>query len=111
MRQQAASEAEDLVRRREQARAEQARRAYETEQGRRWFKHNPNGADALAAATKAADTARQRTAQYLLATRLEQLREQAAARTEKASAAPWTDRLPERAARPLDSAATGAVSA
>ncbi len=40
---------------------------------------NPNGADAVAAATKAtkaADAARERTAEYLLATRLEQLREQ-----------------------------------
>lgn len=64
----------------EEAEAE-ARRAYKTEQGRRWYKHNPNGADAVAAATKAADAARERTAQYLLAARLEQLRERAAART------------------------------
>ncbi|MGK5627977.1 hypothetical protein [Streptomyces sp. URMC 123] len=63
------------------------------------------------AALQAVDTARQRTAQHLLATRLEQLREQAAARTEKASAEPWTDRLPELAARPLNSDTTGAVSA
>ncbi|WP_406411928.1 hypothetical protein OG923_23810 [Streptomyces halstedii] len=41
----------------EEADAE-ARRAYKTEQRRRWFRHNPNGADAVAAATKAADTAR-----------------------------------------------------
>ncbi|MET8572622.1 hypothetical protein [Streptomyces sp. NPDC004783] len=54
----------------EKAEAE-ARRAYNTEQGRRWYKHNPHGADAVAAATKAADAARERTAQYLLATRLE----------------------------------------
>ncbi|MCX4581325.1 hypothetical protein OHB41_51195 [Streptomyces sp. NBC_01571] len=85
----------------EEADAE-ARRAYKTEQGRRWFRHNPNGADAVAAATKAADTARERAAEYLLATRLQQLREQAAARTEQAGAAPWTDRLPELAARPLN---------
>ncbi|WP_435887881.1 hypothetical protein [Streptomyces chartreusis] len=58
----------------EEAEAE-ARRAYKTEQGRHWFKHNPNGADAIAAATRAADTARERVAEYLLATRLEQLRE------------------------------------
>jgi hypothetical protein len=69
----------------EEAEAE-ARRAYKTEQGRRWYKHNPNGADAVAAATKAADAARERTAQYLLAARLEQLRERAAARTEAAGA-------------------------
>ncbi|WP_405676350.1 hypothetical protein OG239_41570 [Streptomyces sp. NBC_00868] len=52
-----------------------ARRAYKTEQGRHWFKHNPNGADAIAAATKAADTARERVAEYLLTARMEQLRE------------------------------------
>ncbi|MEU3522204.1 hypothetical protein ABZ770_44470 [Streptomyces sp. NPDC006654] len=40
----------------------EARRAYKTEQNRRWFRKNPNGADAVAAATQAADTARQRTA-------------------------------------------------
>ncbi|WP_331726617.1 hypothetical protein OG592_44195 (plasmid) [Streptomyces avidinii] len=89
----------------------EARRAYRTEQGRRWFRHNPTGADAVAAATKAADGARERTAQYLLATRLKQLREQAAARTETAAPAPWTDRLPGLAARPLDGGATGAVIA
>ncbi|MGW5929854.1 hypothetical protein ACWF2L_27035 [Streptomyces anulatus] len=88
----------------------EARRAYKTEQGRRWFRHNPNGADAIAAATKAADTARERAAEYLLATRLKQLREQTAARTEQAPAVPWTDRLPELAARPLDTDA-GAVIA
>ncbi|MER6103719.1 hypothetical protein ABT115_15680 [Streptomyces sp. NPDC001832] len=85
----------------EEAKAE-ARRAYKTEQGRRWFRHNPNGADAVAAATKAADTARERAAEYLLATRLKQLREQAVARTGQAGSAPWTDRLPELAARRLD---------
>lgn len=100
----------EVLGRTEEAEAE-ARRAYRTEQGRRWFRHNPNGADAVAAATKAADAARERTAQYLLATRLERLREQAAARTEQAAAAPWTDRLPGLAARPLDGGATGAVIA
>ncbi|MEU7428407.1 hypothetical protein [Streptomyces sp. NPDC040750] len=94
----------------EEAEAE-ARRAYKTEQGRRWYKHNPHGADAVAAATKAADAARERTAQYLLAARLEQLRERAAARSEAAAPAPWTDRLPELAARPLDGEAAGAVIA
>lgn len=72
---------------------------------------SPNGADVIAAATKAADTARERTAQYLLTTRLEQLREQATARTETAAAAPGTDRLPRLAARPLDNDATQAVIA
>ncbi|MFF9607598.1 hypothetical protein ACF1GY_35950 [Streptomyces sp. NPDC014684] len=94
----------------EEAEAE-ARRAYKTEQNRRWYKHNPHGADAVAAATKAADAARERTAQYLLAARLEQLRERAAARTETAVPEPWTDRLPELAARPLDGDTAGAVIA
>ncbi|MET9535576.1 hypothetical protein ABZY02_34340 [Streptomyces sp. NPDC006649] len=90
----------------EEAEAE-AKRAYATEQGRRWFRSNPNGADAIAAAAKAADTARERTAQYLLATRLEQLRDQAAALTEPAGPAPWSDRLPELAARQLNGDVTG----
>lgn len=94
----------------EEAEAE-ARRAYRTEQGRRWYKHNPNGADAAAATTKAADAARERTAQYLLAARLEQLRGRAAALTEAAGPAPWTDRLPELADRPLDGDVAGAVIA
>ncbi|MER6503944.1 hypothetical protein ABT218_32545 [Streptomyces sp. NPDC001455] len=94
----------------EEAEAE-AQRAYKTEQGRRWFQHNPNGAHAVAAATREAEAARTRTAEYLLAVRLERLREQAAARTAEVSAAPWTDRLPELAERPLDDDATGAVIA
>ncbi|WP_344084355.1 hypothetical protein [Streptomyces stramineus] len=85
--QQAVQEYQDtalvMLGRTEEAEAE-AQRAYKTEQGRHWFKHNPHGADAIAAATKAADTARERVAEYLLATRLEQLREQAAARAETA---------------------------
>ncbi|MEV7683244.1 hypothetical protein AB0O64_32585 [Streptomyces sp. NPDC088341] len=89
----------------------EARRAYATERNRRWFRANPAGADAVAAASKAADAARERTAQYLLAARLKQLREQTAARTETAAAAPWTDRLPVLAARPLDGDATGPVIA
>ncbi|MFH9195610.1 hypothetical protein ACIQJ8_33090 [Streptomyces globisporus] len=89
----------------------EARRAFRTEQNRRWFRHNPNGADAIAAATKAADTARERTAEYLLTTRLEQLREQTAARTEQVPVAPWTGRLHELATRPLDTDTAGAVIA
>ncbi|WP_331446624.1 hypothetical protein [Streptomyces xanthochromogenes] len=57
-----------------------ARRAFETERGRRWFRHNPAGVDAIAAVTRAAGTARERAAECLLARRLRQLREQAAAR-------------------------------
>ncbi|MFI1576303.1 hypothetical protein ACH4VQ_36555 [Streptomyces anulatus] len=73
------------------------------------YKITPNGADAIAAATTVADTARERAAEYLLATRLKQLREQTAARTEQAPAVPWTDRLPELAARPLHTDTAGAV--
>ncbi|MFJ9931385.1 hypothetical protein ACIRU5_35875 [Streptomyces misionensis] len=87
----------------------EARRAFKAEQGRPWFQRNPTGADAVAAATKAAEAARERVAGHLLAMRLDQLREQIPARTETAAAAPWTDRLPELAARSLDGEAAGAV--
>ncbi|MEU5403614.1 hypothetical protein ABZ348_30485 [Streptomyces sp. NPDC005963] len=87
----------------------EARRAFRAEQGRPWFRNNPTGADAVAAATKAADTARDRVAAYLLAARLEQLREQAAARPERPAS--WAQRLPGLAARPLDADAAGAVIA
>jgi len=99
-----------MLGRTEEAEAE-ARRAYATEQSRRWFRANPTGADAIAAATKAADIARERTAQYLLTVRLEQLREQAAARSEAAGPAPWADRLPGLAARSLDGDMAGTVIA
>ncbi|AGP51812.1 hypothetical protein [Streptomyces rapamycinicus] len=91
----------------------QARRAYATEQNRRWFRAHPNGADTVAAAAKAADTARERTAEYLLATRLEQLHEQTAAHAETgtAEAVRWRDRPRELAARPLDGDTAGAVIA
>ncbi|MFH8663074.1 hypothetical protein [Streptomyces afghaniensis] len=89
---------------------EEARRAYKTEQNRRWFRANPNGADAVAAATKAADAARERTAKYLLTLRLEQLRRMAE-RTETAAPAPWSARLTELAARPLDGETAEAVIA
>ncbi|MFD9303008.1 hypothetical protein ACFWCB_10080 [Streptomyces sp. NPDC060048] len=100
----------EMLGRTEAAEAE-ARRAFRTEQGRHWFRHNPTGANAVAAATKAANAARERTAEYLLTTRVEQLREQIAARSEQAAATPWTDRLPDLAARPLDANVTGAVIA
>ncbi|MFF3432183.1 hypothetical protein [Streptomyces sp. NPDC002602] len=61
--------------------------------------------------TKAADAARKRVAECPLATRLEQLRGQRAACTEKAAAAPWSDRLLELAARALGSDAAGMVIA
>ncbi|WP_225638098.1 hypothetical protein [Streptomyces solaniscabiei] len=82
--------------------ATETRRAYKAQQNRPWYQHNPTGADATAAATKAADTAQERTAEYLLATRLQQLREQTADRTETPVLAPWTDRLTRYAARSLD---------
>lgn len=108
--QQAVGEYQDnalaMLGRTEEAEAE-ARRAYRAEQDRPWFQHNPTGSDAVAAATKAADTARERVGEYLLAARLEQLREQTAARTERPAS--WTDRLPGLAARPLGGDATGAV--
>ncbi|GGZ19559.1 hypothetical protein [Streptomyces nitrosporeus] len=94
----------------EEAEAE-ADQAYRTEQGRRWFRHNPNSEAAVTAATKASTAARTRAAQHLLTVRLEQLREQAAARTEQVAPAPWTDRLPELAARQLDADTSGAVMA
>ncbi|WP_331726482.1 hypothetical protein [Streptomyces uncialis] len=97
-----------MLRRTQEAETE-ARRAYRSEQGRPWFQHNPTGADAVTAATKAADTARERVAEYLLAARLKQLHEWSAARPEKLAS--WTDRLPGLAARPLDGDATGAVIA
>ncbi|MFJ9729400.1 hypothetical protein ACIRP3_42370 [Streptomyces sp. NPDC101209] len=85
---------------------EEARRAYTTEQNRRWFRANPKGA-----ATKTAEAARERTAEYLLTVRLEQLRELTAARIETAAPAPWAARLTELAARPLDDEMVGAVIA
>ncbi|MCZ4101032.1 hypothetical protein [Streptomyces sp. H39-C1] len=111
--QQAVQEYQDtalaMLGRTEEAETE-ARQAYRTEQGRHWFQHNPGGADAVAAATRAADDARERVAECMLATRVEQLREQAA-RTGQAAAARWSNRLPELAARALDGDAAGAVIA
>ncbi|WEH43988.1 hypothetical protein [Streptomyces sp. AM 2-1-1] len=91
----------------------EADRAYRTEQGRRWFQHNPTGEAAVAAATKASATARNRVAQHLLAVRLEQLREQATTvrPTGQTGAGSWTDRLPELAARTLGGATAGVVIA
>ncbi|MFJ9975151.1 hypothetical protein [Streptomyces sp. NPDC090621] len=87
----------------------EARRAYRSEQGRPWFQHNPTGADAVAAAARAADTARERVAEHLLSARLEQLRERAAAPARRPASC--TERLPGLAGRPLDGDATGAVIA
>ncbi|MFE4177130.1 hypothetical protein ACFRR7_34705 [Streptomyces sp. NPDC056909] len=94
----------------EEAEAE-AGRAYKAEQGRRWYRANPTGADAIAAATKAASTARERTAQHLFAVRLEQLRERAMAQLETAALVPWSDRLAALAARPISEDFTEVVVA
>ncbi|MGW1466571.1 hypothetical protein ACWCPT_19740 [Streptomyces sp. NPDC002308] len=88
----------------------EADQAYRTEQNRRWFRHTPTGEAAVAAATKAATTARNRVAQHLLTARLEQLREQAVA-GHRAGAGSWTDRLPELVARALNGDACGMVIA
>ncbi|MEU8550505.1 hypothetical protein AB0C81_26585 [Streptomyces roseoverticillatus] len=99
--QQAASEyrqrALEMLSRTEQAEAE-ARRGYATEQNRGWFRANPNGADAVAAATMVAEAARSRTAEHLLRVRLEQLSGRAAEAVEQAASTPWTRQLPELAA-------------
>ncbi|MFD3641828.1 hypothetical protein [Streptomyces griseus] len=88
---------------------DEARRAYRTEQGRRWFQHNPRGADAVAAATRAAEAARERTARHLLGARLKQLRTTVLVPAEKPAAVPWAVRLPELAARPLDCDTAGTL--
>ncbi|WP_392900778.1 hypothetical protein [Streptomyces sp. LN699] len=87
----------------------EARRAYKAERGRPWFRKHPTGADAVAAATKAADAARERVGEHLLAARLKQLREQTVTRPERPAS--WPERLPGLAARPVDGNATGEVIA
>jgi len=77
-----------MLSRSQEAEAE-ARAAYATEQNRRW----------------------ERTAEYLLAVRLEQLREQTVSRTGAVGPMPWAERLSELAARPLDSDSAGAGTA
>ncbi|MFF4732861.1 hypothetical protein ACFY3M_48080 [Streptomyces mirabilis] len=52
----------------------EAKRAYDTEKGRRQHRLSPDGPIAVAAAEQASDAARERAAQYLLAARLEKLR-------------------------------------
>ncbi|MEV6400543.1 hypothetical protein AB0M39_38165 [Streptomyces sp. NPDC051907] len=87
-----------MLGRSEDAQAE-ARKAYATERAKPWFQALPDSDDALRAATEAAAKAQTRTGEHLLAVRLEQLRTQA--RPEPARPAPWSQRLPELAARPL----------
>ncbi|MFE6460031.1 hypothetical protein ACFVP0_21600 [Streptomyces cinereoruber] len=60
------------------------------------------------AATEAAAKAQNRTAEHRLVVRLEQLHAQA--RPEPVRPAPWSRRLPELAARPLDGEALGVIA-
>ncbi|MFK3734682.1 hypothetical protein ACI2LJ_30955 [Streptomyces sp. NPDC088090] len=78
----------------------EAREAYTTELAKPWFQALPDSDDAQRAATEAAAKAQIRTAEHLLAVRLEQLHAQA--RPQPVRPAPWARRLPELAARPLD---------
>ncbi|MFJ9434904.1 hypothetical protein ACIRQY_35430 [Streptomyces sp. NPDC101490] len=68
-----------------------------------WHRAVPDSDDAQRAATEAAAKALNRTAEYLLAVRLEQLRTQA--RPE-----PWAQRLPELAAHALDGEALEVIA-
>ncbi|MGW4982091.1 hypothetical protein [Streptomyces mirabilis] len=81
----------------------EARRAYVTEQGCRQHRQCPDGPVAVTAAEQAADRARERTAQHLLATRLGQLHELTGDRVDAAAsaAAPWAERLAPLADRPV----------
>ncbi|GGU11127.1 hypothetical protein [Streptomyces lateritius] len=88
-----------MLGRSEDARAA-ARKAYATELAKPWHQALPDSDDAQRAATEAAAQAQTRTAEHLLAVRLEQLHTQA--RPEPVRPAPWSQRLPELAARPLD---------
>ncbi|MFF9870174.1 hypothetical protein ACF1G0_33155 [Streptomyces sp. NPDC013953] len=97
-----------MLGRSEEAQAE-ARKAYATERAKPWHQALPDSDNALRAATAAAAEAQVRTAEHLLAVRLEQLRTQA--RPEPVRSAPWSQRLPELAARPLDTNAQSMVNA
>ncbi|WP_261993728.1 hypothetical protein, partial [Streptomyces sp. t39] len=84
-----------MLGRSEDAQAE-ARKAYATELAKPWFQALPDSDDAQRAATEAAAKAQTRTAEHLLAVRLEQLHTQA--RPTPVRPAPWTQRLPDLAA-------------
>ncbi|AVI00069.1 hypothetical protein C5L38_34020 (plasmid) [Streptomyces sp. WAC00288] len=96
-----------MLGRSEEAQAE-ARKAYATELAKPWLRAVPDSDDAQRAATEAAAQAQTRTAEHLLAVRLEQLHTQA--RPEPVRPAPWSQRLPEHAARPLDGEALEAIA-
>jgi hypothetical protein len=80
-----------MLGRSEQAQAE-ARKACASESAKPWHQALPDSDDALRAATEAATKAQTRTAEHLLAARLEQLHTQA--RPEPVRPAPWSQRLP-----------------
>ncbi|WP_435059729.1 hypothetical protein [Streptomyces sp. bgisy060] len=86
----------------------EARKAYATELAKPWHQALPDSDDAQRAATEAAARAQTRTAEHLLAVRLEQLHTQA--RPEPVPPAPWAQRLPELAARPLDGEALEVIA-
>ncbi|MFF9593846.1 hypothetical protein ACF1FX_32460 [Streptomyces sp. NPDC014646] len=96
-----------MLGRSEEAQAE-ARKAYATELAKPWFQALPDSDDAQRAATEAAAKAQARTAEHLLAVRLEQLHAQA--RPEPVRPASWSRRLPELAARPLDGEALEVIA-
>ncbi|MFK3734688.1 hypothetical protein ACI2LJ_30990 [Streptomyces sp. NPDC088090] len=88
-----------MLGRTEEAEAE-ARRAYAAEQGRHWHRHNPSGADAVAASSQAADAARSRVAEHLLVGRLEHLRRPGAPWAKATSGRTWAERLHHLPVRP-----------
>ncbi|MFF8513221.1 hypothetical protein ACF064_34715 [Streptomyces sp. NPDC015492] len=88
-----------MLGRSKEAQAE-ASKAHTTELAKPWHQAMPDSDDAQRAATEAAAKAQSRTAEHLLAMRLEQLRTQA--RPEPVRPAEWSQRLPKLAARPLN---------
>ncbi|MEU7031415.1 hypothetical protein AB0A60_32565 [Streptomyces sp. NPDC046275] len=96
-----------MLGRSEDAQAE-AHKAYATELAKPWFQALPDSDDAQRAATEAAAKAQTRTAEHLLAVRLEQLHSQA--RPTPVRPAPWAQRLSELAARSLDSEALEVIA-
>ncbi len=96
-----------MLGRSEDAQAE-ARKAYATELAKPWHQALPDSDDAQRAATEAAAKAQTRTAEHLLAVRLEHLHAQA--RPEPVRPAAWSQRLPELAGRPLDGEALEVIA-
>ncbi|MFB7955847.1 hypothetical protein [Streptomyces sp. NPDC056045] len=88
----------------------EANRAHATEHRRRG-QHSPDGADASTAAERAAQAARDRTAEHLLASREKQPgKHQTTARPQTATSAPWAQRLAELAAQPLPGETAAALT-